>query len=128
MTSSSTAHGDRDPAPAGGIPHDPRSIGRLGEDIAMWFLRSRSCEVLARNVRIGADEIDLVVRDGSDVVAVEVKTSTTGDDPLLMADDRKIERVWRASAGYPHRIRRIDLIAIVMSSTGADVRWLPGVR
>jgi putative endonuclease len=58
---------------------DPRvALGRLGEDIAADHLRKRGFEVLDRNVRTRAGEIDLIVTDGARLVFVEVKCRRPG--------------------------------------------------
>lgn len=48
--------------------------GRLAEDAAARYLEELGYTVLARNVRVGRLEIDLIARDGSAVVVVEVRT------------------------------------------------------
>lgn len=83
--------------------------------------------VVDRNVLVDADEIDLIVRDGSELVAVEVKTSTNGDDPLDAVDDAKFARLERAACGYKASITRIDLVGIHKSGTGLVVQWLRDV-
>ena len=106
-----------------------RSIdkGVRGEDIAARFLVSRGCALVDRNARVGSDEIDLVVRDGAVLVAVEVKTSTNGDDPIEAVDEEKFARLARAVTGYRSYIGRIDVIGVAVEPGGATVRWLRGV-
>lgn len=105
----------------------PRNLGARGEAIAARFLTDRGCRILGRNVRVGPDEIDLVVSDGAVVVAVEVKCTTNGDDPVLAVDDEKFAHLERAVFGYPRRIGRIDIVAIELGSSGATIRWLRNV-
>ena len=52
--------------------------GACGEAIAALFLESRGYVVLARNLRAGRREIDLVVERGETLVAVEVKWRRAG--------------------------------------------------
>jgi putative endonuclease len=49
-------------------------LGRLGEDAAAQFLRTRGWKIIIRNWRHGADELDLVAWDGDVMSFVEVKT------------------------------------------------------
>ena len=88
------------------------STGRRGEQIAAWFLASRGCRVLESNTTVDGDEIDLVVMDGRDRVAVEVKSTTCIEDPLEAVDDHKWSRVERAVSTYPGAITRIDLVGV----------------
>jgi putative endonuclease len=52
---------------------DNAAKGREGEDTAASFLAGNGYRVLARNVRVGAGEIDAVCLDGNTLVIVEVK-------------------------------------------------------
>ncbi|HYM60249.1 MAG TPA: YraN family protein [Thermoanaerobaculia bacterium] len=51
-----------------------RRLGQMGERRAAWFYRLRGFRILARNLRTGSGELDLIVRRGRLVVFVEVKT------------------------------------------------------
>ena len=50
-----------------------REAGAVGENAAAVFLESRGMKILARNFRRPTGEIDLIARDGKNVVFVEVK-------------------------------------------------------
>jgi hypothetical protein len=67
--------------------------GRIGEDLAHRYLRSRGCTVVARNYRArsGAGEIDLVAWHGNTLAFVEVKTRATTEfgDPDAAVDAEK---------------------------------------
>lgn len=104
-----------------------RELGSRGEAIAARFLRDRDCRILGQNVRVGSDEIDLVIADGAVVAAVEVKCTTNGDDPVLAVDDEKFAHLERAVFGYPGRIARIDIVAIELDDSAATIRWLRNV-
>jgi len=81
--------------------------------------------VIARNVRILHDEIDLLVRFGSLLVAVEVKTRV-GDDPAEELTTVKAARLRRAGARLTPRPRRYDLVTVCAAGEGVTVRWLVG--
>ena len=51
-----------------------KQLGVRGERRAAWFYRLRGYRIVARNVRLRAGEIDLVVRRGGLLVFVEVKS------------------------------------------------------
>ncbi len=58
------------------VDQDPRhKTGAWGEKQAELFLKKKGYRILGRRVRVGTrDELDLVARDGSVLVFVEVKT------------------------------------------------------
>jgi putative endonuclease len=70
-----------------------------GERRAARHYRLRGWSVIAANVRVGRDELDLIVRRGKALRIVEVKekTGTACGSPLEMIDARKLEHVRRAS-------------------------------
>jgi putative endonuclease len=50
-----------------------QNLGKLGEDLASAELSRRGYAILARRYRTKYGEIDIVARDGSTIVIVEVK-------------------------------------------------------
>ncbi len=107
-------------------PNVPTS-GPLGESIAARFLVDRGCRVVARNVRADGGEIDLIVKDEGRTAAVEVKTSSDGSDPIEAVDERKMSLITRTVASIDWNIDRIDIVAVAISLTGVEIRWLRGV-
>ncbi|QPE03512.1 YraN family protein [Microbacterium schleiferi] len=97
-------------------------LGRAGEHAAEAYFRARGFEILDRNWRCRAGEIDLVVADADAIAIVEVKTrrSAAFGHPFEAIDARKLHRLhqlareWRAAhrdiAGS--RSIRVDGIAI----------------
>lgn len=53
------------------------AVGRFGEDVAARHLSAVGFELLDRNWRCCDGELDIVARDGSALVFVEVKTRST---------------------------------------------------
>ena len=104
------------------------TTGPAGERLAALVLERHGCGIVERNSLVGVDEIDLVVRHGGRIVAVEVKTATNGDDPLEAVDEGKFDRLERAVMGHRLPISRIDLVGIEVTRGFAVVRWLQGVR
>jgi Holliday junction resolvase-like predicted endonuclease len=87
----------------------------------------RRAHLVARNVRVGRGEIDLVVAFGELRVAIEVKTVQTGglDDPSFAFTRPKAAQVRRLAnrLGIP----RVDLVAISIGPSGVAIRWVPDV-
>jgi len=110
---------------ASDIARHRRSLGAFGERVAAGFLERRGARILARNVRVGRGEIDLVVALGGRRVAVEVKSAIESEigHPADAFTGHKARQV-RALAdemGIP----RVDLVTVTVRSRGVDVVWTP---
>lgn len=88
--------------------------------MAEAFLRAEAFEIVARNYRCRMGEIDLVAREGTTVVFVEVR-SRTGEGrgtPLESVDARKQAKVARvarqflAAHGWADRAARFDVVGV----------------
>jgi putative endonuclease len=127
------------PSPFG--PPDPvaehnRRLGRHGEELAARHLTTLGMEVIDRNWRCDAGEIDLVLRDGRVLVICEVKTRTSLDygTPLEAVDRRKADRLRRLGARWlrshdchPDDIR-VDVVGVLAPRGGAvEVEHVRGV-
>ena len=109
------------------MSNSTRVLGARGESIATAFLTARGCSVVARNVRADGGEVDLIIRDGYRIAAVEVKLATDGTDPIEAVDDRKFALVARTVAGLATSIDRIDLVGVSIRGGLCGIRWLRGV-
>jgi putative endonuclease len=87
-----------------------------------WHYRLRGYRVLARNVRAGGSEIDLVVRRGRRLVVCEVKSKRGGryGDPLEAAGPAKAARVRRGAEAW--LATRPDLAGLDVAFELAAVR------
>jgi len=97
--------------------YPPALLGRLGERRAAWFYRLRGYTILARNARLPAGEIDLIVRRGAITVIVEVKTrqSLGAGEGHEAVDRRKRERLIRLGDQYAARHPEVHLRYDVVS-------------
>ena len=97
-----------------GSSHDEKKkdVGAKGEGLAAHFLQRRGVEILERNYRHGRGEIDIVARDGTTVVFVEVKTATSNQfgSPEGWVHSRKQQQVARIATAYlqEHRLTDVD--------------------
>ena len=113
-----------------------QGVGRRGEELAARHLQTLGLTILERNVRLPWGEIDLVARQGEDLVFVEVKTrigdeSTAPDEVVNVA---KLARLERLAEAYVERMGdldipwRVDVVAVVLGRDGQIVQidHLPG--
>ena len=83
-------------------------LGREGEEFAARYLESRGYQIIARNVRAGRVEIDLVARAPGRLVFAEVKSRrATPDDGFgthgraaEAVDERKQRRIRRGALAW----------------------------
>jgi putative endonuclease len=102
---------------------DKDVLGRAGEDRAARYLEQLGFEILDRNWRCRAGEIDVVAADASTVVVVEVKTrrGEAYGHPFEALDARKRARLWRLAVAWAvaHRDQvqgrrlRIDAVGLI---------------
>lgn len=100
-------------------------LGSKGEDIAANFLVAKGCIILEKNWRSGHKELDLIVIDRHELVAVEVKTRTEPvlDNPTMAINRKKQQNLIRAANAYVRMNRihldvRFDIIWIRMDASG----------
>jgi putative endonuclease len=101
-------------------PHPNIARGRWGEDIAAAWYARRGYDVLARNWRCRAGEIDLVVRRGRVVVVCEVKARRTDAygpaasavGPAKQQRLRRLAAEWLATSHVRGVEVRFDVVAI----------------
>ena len=55
-----------------------RESGKIGEDVAVKFLRRRGYKIIERNYRGSRYEVDIVAREGEVLSFIEVKTRAPG--------------------------------------------------
>ena len=106
---------------------DRKQMGDHGERIAEGCLKQMGMEILARNVRIGGGELDIIALDGDVVVIVEVKArSAPGERPAQAVTRGKIRKIsraalaWLAQRGWLEREIRFDVVEVL--DGGAQVR------
>lgn len=123
-------------------PSGPRGlVGAAAEDAAAAYLQTLGWSLLARNVHVGRDEVDVVAVEplpGPVVVFVEVRSRSTTSfgAPEESVDSRKVNRLYRSAMGLtrvgrlpdgrplPAAHWRIDLVT--MWRDGGEAGWQLG--
>jgi putative endonuclease len=107
-----------------------RALGRFGEAWAVGVLHRLGYQVIDRNVRFRSGELDIVAREGGDVVFVEVKCrrSSAYGSPEESISVRRFTRLATAANEYigRHDLQgcsvRLDLMAIEVGADGRVAR------
>ena len=107
-----------------------QSLGRRGEEIAVRHLRELGYAIVQRNARTRYGELDIVARQGTTLVFVEVKAGRAGaatgpERPALAVGPRKrvrirrLAREWLAEQGRPrYEAVRFDVIGVTLAGSG----------
>jgi putative endonuclease len=113
-----------------------RRFGNEGEEMAAVYLERLGYDILARQYRTMVGEIDLIARDGSEIVFVEVKTrhgTRFGfpEESVTPAKLRKIQmgaEFFLEQKGWYHSPIRVDILAILLlSGHCTDIQHFKGI-
>ena len=97
------------------------TTGELGEVLACLYLKDQGLDIISRNVVVAGGEVDIVARDHSTPVVVEVRTLNGSYHPLDAVDGDKRARVRRLAQALG--IRRCDLIGVGIHQDHYAVHW-----
>ncbi len=99
-----------------------KEIGNKGEEIAQAHLVSLGYEILETNWHFHHYEIDIIARDGDELVIVEVKarSSKSYEHPSEAVSNKKIRFLVNAAEAYiletnSNRDTRFDVISIIFN-------------
>jgi len=109
-----------------------RKTGKLGEDIAAEYLRQNGYEIIEQNYYYNHGEIDIVAKDGTTLVFVEVKSrrSTKFGEPEESVTPKKQELLRRTAEGYVLKRNigeincRFDVVSIVFGKGTSECKIL----
>ena len=110
-------------------------FGKRGEEVACEELQKRGYVILDRRFRTRRGELDIVARDGSVIVFVEVKARTDGSfgEPFESITWQKRRRLGQMAAAYLFQKKlgdapcRFDVVAVVEGpDAGRTVELIQG--
>ena len=117
-------------------PKSRKELARIGEDAAARYLQSRGYSIVERNYRTDLGEIDIIARQGRDLVFVEVKSRTPSDSfsPAESVTRAKRDKVVKLARLYiaQHRSQeercRFDVAEVALADSGRviSVRLIAG--
>jgi putative endonuclease len=101
---------------------DSEDLGDKGEEIAVAYLLKEGYRIIERNYHFGHKEVDIIARQGDEIVIVEVKTRE-GDyyeEPWEAVSNQKIRNIVEVADAWLIRNNidletRFDVISIIFS-------------
>jgi putative endonuclease len=115
-------------------PAEPAdALGQRGENLAAKYLRDQGLKIIVRNFRSPVGEVDIIAREGSTLVFVEVKARAYDDPtPEEQVNEVKRHKLTKAAKLYLSRYgtqtppARFDVVAIVWPrGREAQIRHTP---
>ena len=109
-------------------------IGRAAEQLVASYLESLGCDIVATNLRVGRLELDIVAREGTVILVVEVRTRsprswTTGFESISPSKRLRVrragERLWRARFRHDASVERMrfDAASVTFDDDGPRVEY-----
>ena len=106
-------------------------LGKIGEDLAVEFLRKKAYEILDRNWRFRKAEVDIIALKKEVLAVVEVKTRSGNyfGDPQDFISSKKIKLLVEAIDAYVNSKNlnvevRFDIIAITKHQEDYNIEHL----
>ncbi len=97
-----------------------KEIGDKGEEIAQTYLRQQGYEILETNWRFHHYEIDIIAKQGNELVIIEVKSRTgiAFEHPSEAVSPKKIRFIIEATEAYIFKTNsrcdtRFDVITVI---------------
>ena len=109
------------------------SLGKKGEELAIGQLKVLKYKILERNFKCSLGEIDIIARDKSTLVFVEVKTRATRDfgGPAAAVDWRKQRQLSKVALTYLNKKKlsnvpaRFDVVAVELIPPSPRIEVIP---
>lgn len=106
-----------------------QTLGKTGEDLAAAYLADKGWEILERNWRCRAGEIDIVAKTRDTVVIVEVKTRTSdrAGHPLEAVTYHKLLTLRRLAVQWVSERHdwipafRVDVVGVLITPDGPQI-------
>jgi putative endonuclease len=110
-----------------------RDLGNVGEKQAAQLLISSGLQISALNYRCPKGEMDIIARDGKDLVFVEVRTRRSprwgwGEESIRPDKAKRLQAIaayYVKQQGYTFwPSMRFDVIAIRWLEEGPELKWI----
>lgn len=112
---------------------DLQELGAYGEARANNFLKEIGHEIVQTNYRYLRAEVDIISKDGDDLVFTEVKTRQTAEigEPWMAVTRKKQKQIIKCAHNYVVSKDldvnvRFDIVSIVHNSYGTRIEHIDG--
>lgn len=102
-------------------------LGQRGEDLAASYLQKQGYKIIQRNYKTMIGEIDIIARDGDDLVFIEVKTreSLEYGHPFESVNKNKRRKIANVAMLYLKRLKdippcRFDVVSVYYEQGRAE--------
>jgi len=103
------------------MKQDNLKTGKIGEEIARKYLTEKGYKIIEQNYKTKYAEIDLIGREGNELVFVEVRTKK-GEDfgaPEETINNKKMRKLWGNARAYAAWKKwkgpyRVDAVCVVL--------------
>ncbi len=106
-------------------------LGKKGEELAKKMLIDKGYSIIETNWRYDKDEIDIIAKDGDELVIVEVKTRSTDffGYPEDAVNSKKEFFLIRATESYLQENNldidtRFDIVAIILNNKETKIHHI----
>ncbi|PKN53364.1 MAG: YraN family protein [Deltaproteobacteria bacterium HGW-Deltaproteobacteria-13] len=108
------------------------NTGKEGEKIAASFLKKNGYRIIETNLRCALGEIDIIAREKSELVFIEVKTRKSAElgYPEQAVGIKKQKKMSQLALWYLQKKNitntgaRFDVVAITISSSGNEIKLI----
>lgn len=112
-----------------------KSVGDAAEAAVAEYIAALGLQLVAKNLRVGRLELDLVAREGSVIVVIEVRTRGSGawtsgfgsiDSEKRARIRRAGERLWQRRYKHDGSIERLrfDAASVTFTDAGPIVEYV----
>jgi len=105
-----------------------KQLGKIGEEIAVRYLKTKGYRIIQTNFRCRLGEIDIIGEDGEYIVFVEVKTRTSllYGYPIESISNKKKNSIVKVAQTYisfknlKNKDLRFDVVEIIVDNSNLD--------
>ena len=113
------------------MSRDQKNLGKIGEDLALDYLKSRSFFILKKNFQTKFGEIDIIAEKNHCLYFIEVKTRSNLDHgyPHEAVNKRKIYHIKKVAQyyllknNYPDYKLKLGVFSILIEGAKTEIKF-----